>query len=376
MPKASKGKSNNNMRILQLINGMSTAGAEILLVETSKRYLERGHQVDVCLLSSYEAPLLLELQAMEGLSILSLGKKQNIYSPACILKLAKCLKGTDYDIIHVHLFPSFYWAALAKYAYPGAKLIYTEHNTNNRRMGNALYRWVDNRIYPRYDCHIAISDTVRERLDAHINTHRNKVVTIYNGIDLEAIRSAEPLKKEELGLPRNAKMLLQVSAFRPQKNQETLIRALAHLSPEFHVVFAGMGELIDNSKELAASLGLSDRVHFLGIRPDVPRLLKTADIVVLSSHYEGLSLSSVEALASGKPFIATDAPGLSEVVVGAGVLFPDNDHNALASEIDKLDQDQQYYDTVTARCLERAGKYDINTMVDKYLDLYQKVLTR
>ena len=362
------------MRILQLINGMSTAGAEILLVETSKRYLERGHQVDVCLLSSYDAPLLRELRATEGIEILSLGEKQNIYSPVCVLKLARCLKGTKYDIIHVHLFPSFYWAALAKYAFRGSKLIYTEHNTNNRRMGNALYRWVDNRIYPRYDCHIAISDTVRERLDAHINTRRNKVVTIYNGIDLDAIRSAEPLKKTEIGLPENAKMLLQVSAFRPQKNQETLIRALVHLDPEFHVVFAGMGELIDFNKELAASLGLSDRVHFLGIRPDVPRLLKTADIVVLSSHYEGLSLSSVEALASGKPFVATDAPGLSEVVGGAGILMPDNDPDALAAEIRKLDEDPQHYDAVKKRCQQRAEKYEINTMVDRYLDLYRQVL--
>ena len=364
------------MRILQLINGMVTAGAEILMVETSKRYLERGHEVTVCLLSEYKSPLLEELREIENIEILSLGKGINIYNPLCVFKLARVLRGSHFDIIQVHLFPAFYWAALAKYAYRGSRLIYTEHNTNNRRMGNALYRWVDNRIYPRYDCHIAISDTVRERLDAHINTRRNKVVTIYNGIDLDTIRNASPLQKTEIGLPDNAKMLLQVSAFRPQKNQETLIRALAHLGPEFHVVFAGMGERIDYNKELAASLGLSDRVHFLGIRPDVPRLLKTADIAVLSSHYEGLSLSSVEALASGKPFVATDAPGLSEVVGGAGVLVPDNDAEALAAEIIKLAEDPVHYEAVKNRCLQRAEKYDINTMVDKYLDLYREVLGR
>ena len=347
----------------------------MLVVETTRRYLEKGHQVDLYLLNPKKTELYQQILNLEGVNILEPRSERSIYNPLQIRELAGAMKKRDYDIIHVHLFPSFYWAALAKFAMGRSKLVYTEHNTNNRRMDNAFYRWVDNRIYPRYDCHIAISKTVRQRLDAHINTNRNRVETIFNGIDLARIRRAQALEKTVLGLPDSARVLLQVSAFRPQKNQETLIRAMASLPNDVHLLLAGEGERKASCQELANSLGLKDRIHFLGVRKDVPNLLKTADIVVLSTHYEGLSLSSVEALASGKPFVASNVPGLSEVVEGAGLLFEDNDELALSAHLTALLDDPALRKEIGDRCLERSNRYDIQTMVEKYLKLYMHLLS-
>ena len=118
-------------------------------------------------------------------------------------------------------------------------------------------------------------------------------------------------------------------------------------------------------------MGFSKRVHFLGIRLDVPKLLKTADIVVLSTHYEGLSLASIEGLASGKPFVASDVPGLSEIVTGAGVLFQSQNEKALAVEINRLIDDNDYKDKIVKQCVNRAKEYDIEIMVEKHLNLYR-----
>ena len=86
-------------------------------------------------------------------------------------------------------------------------------------------------------------------------------------------------------------------------------------------------------RPILEKLAEEKNVEFLGIRTDIPDILSSTDIVVLSSHWEGLSLSSIEGMASGRPFIASDVDGLHEMVNGAGVLFPDGDHIALASAI-------------------------------------------
>lgn len=125
---------------------------------------------------------------------------------------------------------------------------------------------------------------------------------------------------------------------------------------------------------MAEELGVSDRVHFLYIRSDVPRILKTSDVVMMSSEYEGLSLSSIEGMAAGKPFIATDVNGLREVVSGAGELFELYNSDQLASILSKLESDKEYYSLVAKRCSQRAAEFDIKVMADKYLDIYYKVL--
>ena len=109
---------------------------------------------------------------------------------------------------------------------------------------------------------------------------------------------------------------------------------------------------------------------------DVPELLKTADIVCLSSHYEGLSLASVEGMASGKPFIASNVPGLRDVVSGAGLLFELGDAQGLAKHIEALMQDKAYYEEVAQQCMQRAKAYDIQVMLDKHIALYQSLYAK
>ena len=358
------------MHILQIINSLTNGGAEKLVVETSKKFIEKGHQVDLVLFKSINSVLEQEVLKVKGIKVHFLSKNINIYNPSHILKIRKHLSTHNYDVVHVHLFPAFYWTALAVGKKFGGKLIHTEHNTNNRRRSNWFYQRIDNLIYSKYDYHIAISDAVRKSLNAHIGAKQSKVVNIYNGVNLESIALAKAYDKEELGLQAHNKVLIQVSSFRKQKNQAVLIKALERLDTDVHLLLVGVGVLKPYCADLAKKLHVENRVHFLGVRNDVPQLLKTADIVVLSSHYEGLSLASVEGLASGRPFIASDVPGLSEVVEGAGLLFAKGDSIKLAQTIDELFANKTYYDKIVRKCLARSKKYDLNTMVDQYIELY------
>ncbi|MDE6332636.1 MAG: glycosyltransferase, partial [Muribaculaceae bacterium] len=123
---------------------------------------------------------------------------------------------------------------------------------------------------------------------------------------------------------------------------------------------------------LASELGLSERVHFLGVRSDIAELLKASDYVVMSSHFEGLSLSSVEGMSVGKPFLASDVDGLREVVKGYGILFPHEDSAALAAEIMKLEENREMYKSVAEACRHRAADFDIAQMVDAYSRIYNQ----
>lgn len=123
------------------------------------------------------------------------------------------------------------------------------------------------------------------------------------------------------------------------------------------------------------SLDLDDRVAFLGVRSDVPDILEQSDFIVLSSHWEGLSLSSIEGMASGRPFIASDVDGLREIVGGAGKLFPHEDDVELAQIIKSLSENPDEYRNVASQCQDRARQYDISFMAEKYLELYKTLIT-
>ena len=139
------------------------------------------------------------------------------------------------------------------------------------------------------------------------------------------------------------------------------------------IVGGGPHEVADSVKSVCHQLGLDDRVDFMGLRQDIPDILEQSDINVLSSHWEDLSLSSIEGMASGRPFIASDVDGLREMVGGAGVLFKHGDDKDLAGKIMQLCEHPDEYRKVAQSCQEKARQYDISVTVNRYLDLYKRL---
>ncbi|MBB5268178.1 glycosyltransferase [Algibacter amylolyticus] len=362
------------MKILHLINSLDTGGAEKLILESLPLFNKENIKTDLAILNGYNYPFLKALKRLNCCSIISLGNK-SIYNPFLIFKIIPLLK--KYDIVHVHIFPSLYWVALAKIlSFSQTKLVYTEHSTSNNRRKKYLFKVFDKIIYAQYSKIITISPEVDINIKKHLNFNNDKFKLIENGINLNTIRSTKAIDRIRISpnINDSLSVITQVSSFRYPKDQKTVIKSLRDLQEHVVLILIGNGPLRVECEILAEELGVSHRVFFLGIRMDVVSILKASDIIILSSHHEGLSLSCIEGMASGKAFIASNAPGLGDIVKGAGVLFPINDNTTLVKKINKLLTDKTYYNQVVDNCLERAQDFSINHTIRKEINLYNTLI--
>lgn len=368
------------MRILQVITSLLTGGAETLVVNLVPRLRAMGHEVDVCVFNGVETPLMERLRKEnQGIKIWKLG--HSFYNPLFILKLARIMR--KYDIVHTHNSSPQLYVALAS-VLCSVELCSTEHNTSNRKRSWKWYAPIESWMYGRYDHIICISDIAEKKLREYMGGEwtnsscekYNRISTINNGVDVEAIHNAVPDAKL-MAVKEGRMAILMVAGFRDAKDQDTIVRALSLLDKnKYEVWFAGIGERQEAVKELAIRLGVADRVRFLGLRNDIPNVLKAADIIVMSSHWEGLSLSNIEGMAAGKPFIASNVNGLREVTKGYGILFPESDAVTLAQEIQKLHDDPTYYESIARQCYTRAQEYDINKTAEGYARIYDLISNR
>lgn len=353
------------MRILHVITSLRTGGAEHLMVDLLPRLRDLGNVVELLVFDGTSTAFYEEL-AQKGIKIHYLGTGGNVYHPRNIFKLMKFVG--KYDIIHTHNTACQLFVPIAKILKCSkAKLVTTEHNANNRRRGKWFLKPIDKWMYGRYGKIICIADQTYENLIKHIG-YKSKTLIIYNGVETE--KFIMPIK--DITSSTNF-VVTMVSAFRDQKDQDTLVRAIKELPDNYRLQLAGDGVRRPIVETLVKTLGLTERVDFLGIRTDIPEILKQSDIVVLSSHWEGLSLSSIEGMASGRPFIASDVDGLHEIVKGAGILFPHGDYKQLAKEIRQLYSNPVHYKVVARECQERAKQYDISAMAEKYNQLYKSL---
>ena len=352
------------MRILHVITSLLTGGAEKLIIDIVPRLRDKGHVVDVVVFNGAETPFLQELRKNKDVKVYLLGN--SFYDVRYIFKLRKIIK--NYDIIHTHNSSPQLYTVLANVGFH-KKLVTTEHNTTNRKRTNCLLRMVDKWMYKHYNQIICISDKAAENLKEYLGC-TDKICVIYNGVDVEQFHQAQPI----VGMKSSRFVALMVAAFRPQKDQDTLVRAIKRLPKDkYEVWFAGDGARMGEVQSLVKKLGVEDQVKFLGNRTDIPQLLKTADAIVMSTHYEGLSLSNIEGMSASKPFVASDVDGVHEITNGYGVLFSHEDDQSLSEILQRLAIDDAYYIEVAEKCYYRAKNYDLAKMVDRYFEVYESV---
>ena len=360
------------MKILHVITSLDTGGAERLMVDLLPLLREKGNEVELLLFNGEETLFKKELER-KGIIIhdLPLAGKINrllggVYNPFIVFKIRPFLK--DYDIIHTHNTACQLYVPISKRIFVGnTRLITTEHNSTNRRRTLGWFKPIDRWMYKQYLYIICIADQTRINLENYIGLS-NRIKTIYNGVDIS--KFIKPINNI---LGKENFVITMVAAFRSQKDQDTLVKAMLHLPRQYRLQFVGIGERIKHVEAMCMNLSLSDRVSFLGLRTDVTDILEKSDVIVLSSHWEGLSLSSIEGMASGRAFIASDVDGLREMVGGAGVLFPQGDDKVLADKIQWLCEHPEEYREVAKRCQERAKLYDITVMAENYNNLYKSI---
>lgn len=358
---------NKIMKILHITNGIGVGGIasfiEELLYQLS---LDKNNEITLlCLEENKEG---YREKKLEKVNVVFLNQKSN-FSFKNIFKIRKLIK--ENDIIHVHLFPAQYVTVLAS-LFLNKKLIFTEHTTTNKRRKFKIFNLIEKYIiYKKYQKVVCVSKAAENNLKNWLSQEKN-IITIQNGIDLEKFRSGKNLRKE-LKLPENKKIITMVARFSRQKDQLTLIKAMTKLSKEIICIFIGIGETLGELKKIVNEYKLDNQIKFLGYREDINNILKSVDLNILSSHYEGLPLIILETMASGTLILATDIDGNKEIL-NSELLFEHENDKELAKKIELLLYDEKLIKKQKQFIDQEIKKYDVKNMVKKYKNLYQEVI--
>jgi glycosyltransferase involved in cell wall biosynthesis len=291
------------IKILHLINNLSSGGAENALINflnydnNNINYLFRLSSISKNNVELKETSVIdLNPNSKSGLKV------------STFLRLLKAIKAIQPDVIHAHLFPSFYLAAILSILFK-AKFVVTEHSISNsrRKIG---FRTVERIVYSRFDSIISVSDTVRDSLTTWLKIkNRDKFIVIPNGIDTSRFQKSKKYNLiDELHLQLNDVVIMVVARLTLEKNLLVAIESMKYLPLNYRLVLVGEGPLEQILENKIQALNLEDQVTMLGFRPDVPELLHNADIFLLPSIQEGFGISVLEAIAMKRRIILSDIP--------------------------------------------------------------------
>jgi glycosyltransferase involved in cell wall biosynthesis len=361
------------MRILFTITSLGVGGAERLLVSLADCYVALGHEVTLVYFHG-EA----ELRPSDPkVKICNLEMHR---SPLSVIKamwrLRQLIREHKPDVVNSHLVHANILTRLLRVVNPMPRLVSSAHNTNEEgRMRFLAYRLTDRLA----DMSTNVSDEAVKAFEQQGALRPGRMVTIQNGIDTAALTFVSDARARvltELSLNEATPLLLAVGRLWEQKDYPNLLRAFSHLaiSPELpHLVIVGDGPLRGELVEMAESLGISDRLHFLGLRHDVADLLSACDFYVMSSAWEGLPMVILEAMACQCFVVATDCGGIRSVLGETGFVVPTQNSEALASALERslqLPNDERKNMGRAAR--ERVVKhFSLKTTAERYLSVYR-----
>jgi len=354
------------LRVMQYITPSQIGGAEVHVVTLAEKLRERGHEVTV--VCPRGRPLVPELVA-RGLPVRT-PRATGKFDPVTLARLAWWMRRDGVQVVHTHLSTA---SLLGSWAgrLAGVPSLATVHGLNTR----TCFQWA-RRI-------IAVSNAVRQHLVAQ-GLRGEAITVVHNGVDLRALARPDEstVVRAKWGLPEGAPVLVTVGRLAPAKGHAGLLEAVEALARDarwqgLRLLIVGTGALLPELQRQAAELGLTERVIFCGFHRDVVPFLQAADVFVLPSVQEGLSLSALEAMALGKPVVACRVGGTPEVVVDGetGLLVAPGEPTELARALEQL-----LADPAEGRRMGEAGRrrvreaFDLEQMVSKIEAIYRDLI--
>ncbi len=332
------------MRILHVSTTIARGGAEHHLLELASRQRRAGHEVTVAWLKA--APELAPRFEGSGVALAPLGLSR-YGDPRPAWRLASLLRRWQPDIVHAHMPPAeLYGRAARALARDRAAYVVSKHNFEPflprwPAGGLVLGRWAGRAAHGM----IAISDAVARRVrDEGFAPGRGVLEVVRYGLDPAPFRAVTPDEvgalREAWGVAPRERLVGTVARLEPQKALDSLLEAFARLLAEpggerLRLAIVGRGRLGPVLQARAAALGIGDRCIWAGVRTDIPVVLRALDLFVLPSAWEGLGLVLLEAMAAGRPIVATDVDAIPEIVrhEREALLVPPRDPASLARAV-------------------------------------------
>ena len=376
-------------RVLHLITRLELGGAQ-----QNTLYCTRHHdrdRFDVELIAGRGSLLDDEARAISDATVQLVPWLKHAISPAfdlmAVLRLRNYFRRAGVDLVHTHSSKAGILGRLAANLAGVPAVVHTVHgwsfNATQTAARHRLYTSLERMVAPMTDRILVVAaNHVDVGLRAGIGV-RSQYDVVRSGIDRRLYGApAKPrdVLRRELGFESGDFVVGTIANMKPQKAPldfaATAARAHA-LNPSLRFLFAGDGELMPDVRRRVETDGLRDVVKLLGWRDDVPDLLHAMDAFLLTSRFEGLPRVLLQAMAAGRPVVATAVDGTPEIVEAGvtGLLSPAGDTDALAAHLDRLARDADLRAGLTERASARLGEeFDIRKMVTDLDSLYAGLL--
>lgn len=302
-------------------------------------------------------------------------------NPASLLDIARVARQTQTDLLHLHGYKACTLGRVVG-ALLGMPVVLHEHAVfPTMPPYQKLADWL---LAPLNDRVVVNCEAVAEFCVERRSMDPENIEIIFNGVPLDEFRevsdSAAAEAAEELGIGADTPVVGTVARLEEQKGITHFLNAVPAVKeecPDVKVLIVGDGTLRGALEEEARQLGIADNVIFTGERRDVPRLYKLMDVKVISSIYEGTTLTVFEAMATGTPVVATTVDGVEEVIEdgATGMLVPPKDAASIAEVVTDLLTNPDRARLLSERAEQAVKQYDVRTSMRRIENLYETVLS-
>jgi glycosyltransferase involved in cell wall biosynthesis len=340
------------VRVLHIVTWLGVGGAERLVLTAATGLSPATFESAVCCF--IERGRLADEAERHGIKVWCLEAFPSLRRPAVLCRLYRIIRAFRPDIVHTHLQAPNLYGRLMALAARVPVVIASEHNVYTSKARRHV--WMERLLARRTAALVAVSDQVQRFLATQLRIEPSAIRVVRNGIATPAVSSPQAVDalRRRLALPADQFVLGTVASLTPKKGHAFLFRALAGLRDRgLHcsLILAGDGPERASLEALAATLGLADRVHFLGVEAQVGDVLALIDLFVLPSITEGLPLALLEAMAAGKPVVATEVGGVPDVITSGtnGLLVPAKAVEPIVDAVQTLLMDPQLRASYGAR---------------------------
>jgi len=360
------------MKLILLITGLGMGGAETQVSNLADKFAEKGFDVTL----AYILEPALVKPSNPNIKLVWLGGTKSPFGMLMALKnLIKLVRTDKPNVVHSHMFHANILARVVRVFAPMPKLISTAHSNNEggktRMLAYRLTNFLAN-VFTN------VSDNAVLAFEQKKAVTKNKMLSVGNGINTDYFQFNEKARQKLRSNLRlvDKKVFIAIGRFHEAKDYPNLINAFNHLyqqNKNVHLLIIGDGELRSDIEKQIQSLGLLESINLLGIRYDIPQLLSTADVFVLSSAWEGFGLVVAEAMACERIAIGTNSGGVANIIGDAGFIVPVRNPNALAKAMQKAmllseNEAKELGRKARSRVLDQ---FSLDTVVEKWERIYE-----